>query len=41
MREPGRKVRLSEKDWLKSIAVPPVPMMLPEFTNVDPEVLPP
>jgi len=35
MIDPGRKVRLSECDALKSIAVPPRPMMAPELSRVD------
>src|SRR5450631_1121095 len=36
MREPGRKVRESDPEKWKSIAVPPVPMMLPELMRVAP-----
>src|SRR5450755_825289 len=36
MREPGRKARESDKEKWKSIAVPPVPMMLPELMRVAP-----
>src|SRR5262249_2144490 len=35
MRVPGRKVSMSVFDVLKLIAVPPVPMIAPEFTRVD------
>jgi hypothetical protein len=33
--EPGRRVRLSAEDALKLMAVPPVPMMVPELTRVE------
>jgi hypothetical protein len=40
MRDPGRKVSESDAELLKSIAVPPVPMMVPELTRVEPKPKP-